>query len=116
MKTKYFKLFLFPLILCAYAFMYIATTKKDPLIRCDEICQKFHTVDTMIFNSRPYVTSVVQCRDTMLCIGVLDSIPRNWLLLADTACMYMNSVSLLNYWVIIQSHRTGDILVNRKCP
>src|SRR5690349_10059075 len=115
MQANRIKHLLLPLILIAYASMYIATTKKESF-RCNEICMKFSQIDTMVLFRRPFITSASQCHDTAFCVLVYDTIPRNWNLLADTACMYMNSLSLFNYRVIIRSNVNGDTLVNKRCP
>src|SRR4051812_46753942 len=115
MDVKRFRLLGLPAILLAYTFLYIATTKKDNF-RCDEKCQKFIGIDTLLRKNRPYILHGQHCNDSTVCVYVKDSVSQNWSQLSDTVCMYMNAVSLFNYRVIISSVITGDTLVNKKCP
>lgn len=112
MKTNRFKISLFA-ILSVYSFLYIATTKKEPI--CDW-CQKINDAGYYLKNNRPYVLGTYPCGvSTNLCIKVNDSILHDWNALADTACMYLKSQNLSNYRTII-TNQIGDTLVNRNCP
>lgn len=104
--------FVFPAILIFYALLYIATTRVE---RCDDQCQKYYGVDTMLRKNRPYVYDAFKCADTVFCLYVNDSIARNWPGLADTACSYLRSVSLPPVRIIVASANTNDTLVSQRC-
>jgi hypothetical protein len=111
MKTTRFKIGLF-LILLFYSLLYIATSKDYP---CEGVCKKMSDVSTSLRNNRLYVLGAYQCRDSMLCVMVRDSIPQNWDALADTACIFLRSQSLINYRTVVVNQRQ-DTLAKKICP
>jgi hypothetical protein len=110
MKTKRL---IFPAILILYGLLYIATTRTT---RCDDKCMKYYGIDTMLRKNRDYIVYSYACRDTSFCVFVKDSVARNWPALADTACTYLQAVSLPSTRIIITSTITGDTLASQRCP
>ena len=114
MRNK-LKMFLLPLVLTVYAFLYIATSgwNRQPVCE-DDRCRQLMTVSNMVREGRPYVRWAGGCLDSAFCIGV-DSVARDWSTLADTACNYLNNVNLNNYRVFVMNLRS-DTLVRKRCP
>lgn len=107
--------FVLPIILLLYAFLYIATTR---VVRCDDACQRYYGVDTMLSKNRPYVVNSFKCSDSVFCIFVNDSVPHNWPGLADTACTYLHAVSLPSTWILVKGYMQPltDTLAYQRCP
>jgi hypothetical protein len=111
MKASRSKIGLFAILLF-YSLLYVATTKEYP---CDGVCKKIEDVSSSLHNNRTYVLGAYQCRDSVLCVMVRDSIPQNWDALADTACLFLRSQSLIHYRTVVVNQRQ-DTLAKKICP
>ena len=118
MKPLTKRLILFTVV-AFYALLYVAT---KPAERCFDDCQKLNDLDELLMKDRSYVYGVSRClpvyTDTLLCVGVKDTIGINWDLLADTICLYANSVGLSRQTILILNHQVypPDTLARKKCP
>lgn len=112
MKINNFKWLLFSTVLLFYALLYIATAKST---KCDEVCQKFDKVDSLLKKDAA-VYGTWHCKTDVLCVYVNDSTSRNWNSVADTACLYMNNEGLLHYNVSIIGSFNRDTLLKQACP
>jgi len=100
------------LVLIVYAGLYIAT-KPD---LCEDDCQKYGNFQVLMTANRPYILSAGACSATLICIGVNDSVQRNWAVLADTACSYIKKVGLAGKSVALVSAWNQDTLAQQTCP
>lgn len=106
-------------VVAFYALLYVATRPPE---RCFDDCQKQIELNKLLRKDRTYVYGASRCSpvytDTLLCVGVKDTIGINWNLLADTICLYANSVGLSGQTILILNHQVypPDTLGRKKCP
>ena len=112
------KLFILPLILIAYAFLYLATSKDIP---CLADCEKIEKLNIALRQNREsYVHYANRCfrQSDTLCIYVKDTLGINWNLFADTVCLLATQKDLLRQKIFIL--KTGryppDTLARKVCP
>lgn len=103
------------LLLCFYAFLYLATSRDVPC-ETDE-CFKLESIDSLL-KKNPGVAHTGRCHTNRLCIQVDDiNYTRNWKGIADTACMYLKEKGLHHFSVDILSTRDrGDTIHAQDCP
>lgn len=113
-RVKPLRILALPLILAAYALIYLATTKRE---YCDERCEKMRGVARgLLDGSRPYLSFAGPTHiDTVFAVGTRDRNASNWNLLTDTVCQYLQAVGLPRMRVVVID-RTGDTLTRRQCP
>jgi hypothetical protein len=99
-------------VLFFYAFLYLATTRRQ----CDDICQKFDRVSNHLLTDS-CVVWLGQTNTSQYLLIVREYPPcSSWKALADSACRYMNNEGLRNYTVVIVSHDARDTLLKQTCP
>lgn len=110
------KSFLLVIILSAYAFLYIATTKP---VHCEGDCERTLNTYIALNAGRDYVYNVSRCSPQVtdtLCILVKDTTGINWDLFADTACMVATQNGLLQQKIFVLKNATHDTLARKSCP
>lgn len=99
-------------VLFFYAFLYIATSIDK---KCDDVCQKFDKINLEIKKDSAVVYAY-QCSSIGYCIDVNNTLLRNWIGLADSACMFIKNEGLQNYTVHVIDHQNQDTLLKQTCP
>ena len=98
-------------VLLFYAFLYVATTKKQNY--CDS-CEKFVSISNKLLKD-PFVLGANQCNTAMLCVYVKDTAAHNWSNVGDSAGVYLKESGFTSFTVAIIG-RNKDTLSKTKCP
>jgi hypothetical protein len=109
------------IIILAYAFMQMATSKD----LCDPDCQALRSIYVDLHTNNNFVYSVNRCPDYMtrdtICVYVNSSGTADWNLLAERTCMLATANGLLQQHVFVlgdysTSTMTIDTLAEIQCP
>jgi hypothetical protein len=116
---KLLKKFIPALIIIAFSFLYIATSKVVP---CDDYCRQLYRLDTMVMKNRSYVGYVGSCisgkpKNDTLCISIFNSQGIDWNLFADTVCTYAAQIGMTGQTILVLKYGSPpDTLAKKHCP
>ena len=117
---KLLKKFIPALIIIAFSFLYIATSKVVP---CDDYCQQLYRLDTMVRNTRNYVGWVGSCisgksRNDTVCVSIYNPPAMDWNLFADTVCTYTGQIGMTGQTILVLKYNGAslDTLAKKHCP
>ena len=105
-------------VVAFYALLYWATSVN----KCNEDCQKQIELSALLAKNRTYVYGAWRCslsyNSDTLCVTLKDTVGVNWALLADTACLYANSVGLYHQKIFLIKNGVfpPDTVARKQCP